>query len=334
MKRNGTRKGIWVLFLFLVSIGLTLPMMPGSEAVAAPEKVRLSMGGASTGTWIYMFSAIMVDLWRRYIPDLDVTLIATAGTTANYIPMDKGEMDLAGAATFGDYWAMNGMYFAKSKLTQFCSLIPASKAFCHAFTYADSPIKTWKDMDGKRVHLGARASPTSILSEEVFKILGIKPNYVFTTPTEAIGMMKDKRVDAKIYNVGAPWSGLMDIATDRPMKLIAMRSEEQRKVADAVPYQVPDTIPAKTYSFQNEDYSTVIGYQNIIVRPGLSEDLVYKLTKVAWEHWEEVVKGTSAAKWVKAKDIVNMIAPVHPGAVKYYKEIGIQIPDRLIWKKK
>ena len=75
-----------------------------------------------------------------------------------------------------------------------------------------------------------------------------------------------------------------------------------------------------------------MGLQNIIVRPGLSDELAYKLTKVAWEHWDEVVKATSAAKWVNAKDIVHMIAPVHPGAAKYYKEIGIQIPDRLIKK--
>jgi TRAP transporter TAXI family solute receptor len=113
-----------------------------------------------------------------------------------------------------------------------------------------------------------------------------------------------------------------------------MKPEEQKKVAGALPYQVADTIPAKTYSFQNQDYPTVMGLQNLIVRPGLSEDLVYKLAKVAWEHWDEVVKGTSAAKWVKAKDIVHMIAPVHPGAAKYYREAGIPIPDRLIWKKK
>jgi hypothetical protein len=229
---------------------------------------------------------------------------------------------------------MNGMYFTKTKLVGFCSMIPASKAFSHAFTYVDSPIKTWKDMDGKRVHLGARASPTSIVNEEISTVLGIKPKFVFSTPQEAIDMMKDRRVDAMIYSVGAPWSAIMDIATDRPIKFISMKPEEQKKVAETLPYQVPDTIPAKTYSFQNEDYQTTMGLQNIIVRPGIPEEIVYKLTKVAWEHWNEVVRATAAAKWVKSGDIVNMVAPVHPGAAKYYKEIGIQIPDRLIWKKR
>lgn len=313
---------------------MTGPIFLVDESVAAPEKVRLSMGGANTGTWIYMFSAILADVWKRYIPDLDITVIATPGTTANYIPIDKGEMDLGGAATFGDYWAMHGMYFTKTKLTNFCSLIPASKAFSHAFTYIDSPIKTWKDMDGKVVHLGARASPTSIMNEEIFKIFGFKAKYVYSTPQEAIDMVKDRRVEAMVYSVGAPWGAIMDISKDRPLKLIPMKAEEQKKVAAALPYQVPDTIPAKTYSFQNEDYPTTMGLQNVVVRPGLSEELAYQLTKVAWDHWDEVVKATSAAKWVKPQDIVHMIAPIHPGAVKYYQEKGIKIPDQLIWKKK
>ncbi len=336
MKKKGCGRAIWFGILLLFGLGIAVPAMPGSEAIAAPapEKVRLSMGGASTGTWIYMFSAIMVDVWKRNIPGLDITLMATAGSTANYIPLDKGELDLGGATTYADYWAMNGMYFTKNKLVNFASLIPASKAFNHIFTYADSPIKTLKDLDGKRVHLGARASPTSMVNEEVFKILGIKPNYVYSTPSEAIDMVKDRRVDAMAYGVGAPWSAIMDIVTNMPIKLIPVTPGDQKKVAAALPYMVPDTIPAKTYSFQNEDYPTLMGLQTINVRPGLSDDLTYRLAKTAWERWDEVVKATAAAKWVTAKDMVHMIAPVHPGAAKYYREIGIAIPDHLVWKKK
>lgn len=336
MKRKGSIRGIWFGILLIFGLGIAAPVMSGRVAVAAtaPEKVRLSMGGASTTTWIYSFSAIMIDVWKRYLPDVDITLMATAGSTANYIPMDKGEMDLGGATNYSDYWAMNGMYFAKTKIVNFASLIPASKAFNQVFTYIDSPIKTLKDLDGKRVALGARASPTSMVNEEIFKVLGIKPNYVYSTPGEAIDMVKDRRVDAMAYGVGAPWSAIMDIVTTRPIRFIPTTPEEQKKINGALPYMVADTIPAKTYSFQNEDYHTTMGLQTINVRSGLPDELTYRLAKTAWEHWDEVVKATSAAKWVKAQDMVHMIAPIHPGAAKYYREIGIQIPDRLIWKKK
>ena len=320
-----------ITFFFFVT-GIIMPLCETPKAVAA-EKVRLTMGGSNTGTWIYMFCAIMVDLWKRNIPDLDITLMASGGTTANYLPMERGELDLAGGTNYSDYWAMQGMHFAKNKMANFCSFMPATKAITHVFTYAESPIKTWKDMDGKKINLGAKASGTGLKHEEMFRILGIKPSYVYSTPTEAADMIKDRRVDGMAYSVGAPYSVFMDIAKDRPIRFISMTPEEQKKVTEALPYVVPFTMPAKTYSFQNEDFQTVTAYQTIMVKPGLSEELVYKLTKVTWEHWDEVIKGTSAAKWVNPQDIVNMYAPIHPGAAKYYKEIGIQIPDRLIYKK-
>jgi hypothetical protein len=333
-KKKRGRRWIYLLPVLLIAFWFALPFVCPNEAMAAPEKIRLSMGGASTGTWIYMFCALLSETWKQYIPDLDITVLATAGTTANYIPMNKGELDLAGASTSGDSYAMNGLYFTKEKLTNFCSMMLATKGFNQAFTYADSPIKVWKDMDGKRIHIGARGSPTSIIQEEVCRAIGIKPKFVFSTPQEAIEMVKDRRVDGMIYGVGAPWSGIMDVATVQKIRLLSMTPEEQKKVNSAYPYQVPDVIPAKTYGFQTEDIPTTMGFQTINVRPGLSDDLVYKLVKVLWEHWDEVVKASPPAKWVKPGDMVYMVAPIHPGAVKYYREIGIKIPDQLVWKKK
>ena len=325
-------RGIFLLSVFLVVCGVFSFARTGEAAPA--ERVRLSFGGSNTGTWIYMFCATMADTWKRYIPGLEITVLATAGTTANFLPMEKGELDLAGASLSGDYYARNGMYFTKTKLTKFCSLLPATRNAHQAFTYLDSPIKTWKDMEGKRIHVGARASPTSINSEEICKVLGIKPKFIYSSPAEAVDMMKDRRVDGMIYGVGAPWSSLMDIATAQKVKLLPMTPEEQKKVAAALPYFVADLMPAKTYSFQTEDLPGVSSIQTVNARPGLSEAVVYQLAKVAWEHWDEIIKATPAAKWVKPQDIVNMISPIHPGAVKYYREIGIQIPDRLLWKNK
>jgi len=147
-------------------------------------------------------------------------------------------------------------------------------------------------------------------------------------------MVKDRRVDGMMYSVGAPWSAVLEIASAQKIKLLSMTPEEQKKVYAAYKYQVPDTLPAKTYSFQTEDILTTIIYQNINVRPGIPEDLVYRMVKAAWENWGDIVKASPAAKWVKPGDVVHAVAPIHPGAAKYYREIGVQIPDHLIWKKK
>lgn len=333
MKRKKLEQSVLFLSILLLAIWMILPIVWAPEAVAAPETVQITIGGSTIGTLIYMQCAVMTDVWKRYIPGLDITLRATGGSAVNHLPIERGELDIGTSAIPADWWALNGMHFAKTKISKFCSLLPANKAFHHAFTYIDSPIKSWKDMDAKRVHLGARASATALTNEEIFRVLDIKSKFVFSTPTEAVDMVKDRRVEAMAYGVGAPWSGIMDISKDIQIRLIPMKPEEQEKVAKTLPYLSPSVMPLKTYSFQNEDYPTVSTYPNLIVRPDLSEDLVYKLTKVAWEHWDEVVKAVPAAKWVSPKDIVNMVAPIHPGGVKYYRELGINIPDRLIWKK-
>jgi TRAP transporter TAXI family solute receptor len=329
------KKGFAIGSLVIVSFFFLCLPMGVDRAEAAPDKVRLSIGGASSGTWIYMFCATLSEVWKRYVPDVDVTVLATAGTTANYIPMSEGKLDLAGATTPGDYWAMHGMYFARGKkITNFCSMLPATIGLTQFFTYADSPIKSYKDLNGKTLQVGARASPTSGISEEICKALGVKPKFIFSTPSEAIEMVKDRRVDAMMYNVGAPWGGLMDAGSARQLKLISMTDAELKSVLKGTPWGFGATIPAKTYPWQTKDIRTFAFLQTVNARPGLAVDIVYKLTKAAWEHWDEVVKAAKAAQWVKPENILNMVAPVHPGAAKYYEEKGIKIPERLIWKKK
>jgi len=219
------RRGIHFFLVLSIFLGVFTLSLRGEAAPA--ERIRLSMGGASTGTWIYMFCATIADTWRRYIPNLDVTVLATAGSTANYLPLSKGEIDIAGGSTSADWYATHGLYFTKTKITHFCNLLLASKSFQHCFTYAESPIKSYKDLEGKRVHIGARASPGSINAEEICKSLGVKPKFVYSTPSEAIDMVKDRRVDAMIYGSGAPWSAILDIATDRKLRFIPMSPEVQ-----------------------------------------------------------------------------------------------------------
>ena len=137
MTRSLFRKGLGGFSVLLIALVMALPVSLAPGVAAAQGTVRLSMGAASTGTWIYLFSALLAETWKKNIPGLDITVLATAGTTANYIPMDKAELDLAGASTSGDFYAINGLYFTKNKLSNFTSILAATKGFNQSFTYAD-----------------------------------------------------------------------------------------------------------------------------------------------------------------------------------------------------
>ncbi len=92
MKKKRFKKGICFSSVLLMAFWVAFPFAWKGEVAAAPEKIRLSFASASTGTWIYMFCAILSEIWRKNIPGLDITVLATPGSTANYIPMDKGEL--------------------------------------------------------------------------------------------------------------------------------------------------------------------------------------------------------------------------------------------------
>ena len=82
MRGRLVKKSLGLLFILMFGTAL-LGGTLGVTEVRAAEKVRLSMGGSNTGTWIYMFCATLIDVWKRYLPEVDFTIVATAGTTAN-----------------------------------------------------------------------------------------------------------------------------------------------------------------------------------------------------------------------------------------------------------
>jgi len=331
MKRKGLKKSILVFFLLISWI--ILPMVWANQALAAQEKIRLSYGGATTSSWFYMYSAALVNVWKQFVPEVDVTLIATPGSMSNYVPLDKGELDLAVGSNTGNYYAVQGIEITKEKLSNITVMLPCSMNFCHAVTYADSPMKGFKDQEGKRILVGPKASTGAVHTRQLFEALGMSAQYIYTTQAESIGMMKDRRADGMLYHVAAPWSGIMDIQTSRSLKLLSMTPDEQNKIAAGIPFSIPTIIPAKAYDFQNEDIRTVSTRGGVNVRPGIPEEVVYKLTKIAWDRFDDLVRGIESLKWMKPEYILDLKAPLHPGAAKYYREIGVKVPDEMIWKK-
>ena len=116
-----------------------------------------------------------------------------------------------------------------------------------------------------------------------------------------------------------------------PLTFISPSAEEIDLIRKAMPELTPSIIPAGTYSSLNKDYSTIGVYNFAVGRSALPEDLVYLLVKAVFENQPRLVKASSAASETVAQNVVkNTFLPFHPGAVRYYREIGISIPDSLV----
>ena len=143
-------------------------------------------------------------------------------------------------------------------------------------------------------------------------------------------MVKDGRADAAILCTGVPYASVLELASAIPLRMIPFTEEEMKKCLEAGPYAFDGEILQEEYEFVSEPVRTLTTIQNILISPNVSEDVAYRLTKAIVETWDEVVKTVPAAGKVSPlEDFDKSVLPLHPGAIKYYEEQGLTIPDDL-----
>ena len=315
--------GVVILAAMIFSVGCTSP-----EAPKAPKKTPLAFGAAYPGSWYYGFAVSLSEIINREVPDVKMTVIATGGTLNSPPMMEKGDLQLAGGSNAGDYWAINGLEMFKEKYTKLRLIFPATVGIVHVFTLLPD-IKSMKDLAGKKVGVGPSGSPTSIMANAILQTLGIKAELVWSSLAEMIEMVKDGRVHAGIWLSGAPWSGVMELAALKPVTLLSFTPEEQKMIPEKLPYLSPGEIGKDVYAWVKQPLPNLHFYQTTNASLDVPADIIYKVTKAALSKWSDLVTAVPATGTVKAENIASVGIPIHPGAVKYYEEIGIKIPANL-----
>ncbi len=138
------------------------------------------------------------------------------------------------------------------------------------------------------------------------------------------------RIDALLTLLGAPVPAIQGVDAKEPVTFLSLSPEQMEAIRKAIPDFGPAKIVAGTYRLMDKDYVT-IGVPNFVIgRADLPDDLVYQLVKATFENQPRLVKATSAASDTLAQNVVkNTFMPFHPGALRYYREIGLTIPETL-----
>jgi len=142
-------------------------------------------------------------------------------------------------------------------------------------------------------------------------------------------MFKDNRVEAIVYFGGAPYSGILDISSGQSVRLIGLTDVDINTIVAASPALSKEAIEATSYDFLTDSVGTVRCMSDVICRSDISEDAIYELVKTVWESWGEICDVVPAAAAISTDDVSSMFLPLHPGALRYYEEIGVSIPDGL-----
>ena len=318
----------------LFALGLLISGAAITTATADYGMQRLLLGTSSAGGTYYILGAGWANVMKQTLKNIDIACEVTPGPTTNMQLIEKGDMDLgmvtawlAGEAITGTGWASKGVY------KSFQSLFPTHSSYLYIYTLKSSGINTIQDLAGKHVSVSTTGSTSDLAGRGVLDVLGIKPSRLSRLPSDSqVNSLKDGTIDAVFGVTGSPAPWLIDLEVTHDVKLIQLSEAELTKILQAFPFWSVDEIPANTYKSQTVPYKAISFWNFIVVRKDLREDVVYDLVKTTFQRYKDLVAVTTSAEEIATANVSKMTVPLHPGALKYYKEIGLQLPANLIAK--
>jgi TRAP transporter TAXI family solute receptor len=321
-------------FLFAV-IAMVILLTPG-EGRAASKKL-LAMGSTQSSSSHYAYFVAVAKVINTKVPDVSISVVETGASVDNINRIRKGDLDLGMTTIHLQYQAYHGMGPWKEKpiTDQYVMWVyqPAPQNF---IVREDSGVKTVYDLAKKPFNPGMRGSATEKTVEAILDALGIAPELYRGGTEDTVAGIKDKRLVGYVKSgagVATLDASTMDIATLTPIRLLNFTPEDIKKVQAKYPYLSPVSIPKGIYK-DSPAYQTFAMLIGTVVKKDLPEDLVYRMVKAACEGIDEQVaaypsiKGTNLAQLT----VETCTVPLHPGAIRYYREIGLKIPEYLIPK--
>ncbi|MEL7564564.1 MAG: TAXI family TRAP transporter solute-binding subunit [Dehalobacterium sp.] len=253
---------------------------------------------------------------------------ATAGPIINIELVDRGESDI-GLVTMGPaYEAYNGIGWADKKYENIRSIFPMYTSYLHWIALPGSNIKSVMDLEGKVIGTGAKGGTPDYYTGLLVEDLGIKIGRIVNGSfSDYANQMADGQMDA--FGTFSPTGHPTAVQVIKTMGANVIGVGEKSKEIAEKHGITSGIIKANSYEGQTEDIETITVWSAYIASKDLSEDFVYELVKTTFESKEELAKVIKEAKELSLDVIAESIGniPLHPGAIKYYAEQGIELPD-------
>jgi len=330
-------------FGYLVVAALVFMLSFGFSSQAKVIFVTIGTGGV-TGVYYPAGGAIskMVNAkFKQY--HIKMTVESTAGSVYNINAVLSGDLDFGICQSDRQYEAWHGLAEWKDKGPQknLRSVFSLHNESITLVARADAGINSVYDLKGKRVNLGNPGSGQLQNSKDVLKAFGIslsdiKPYYV--KAVEAPGLLQDGRLDAFFYTVGHPNGNIKEATSGRiKVKIIPITGKPVEKLLKDHPYYAKAKILVKKFypmAANTQDVVWTVGVKaTVVTSKNEPANIVYAITKEVFDHLDTFKKLHPAfATLTKRNMLEGLTAPIHPGALKYYRESGLikYIPKKLI----
>ena len=294
----------------------------------AVERLTFATGGTA-GTY-YPLGGVIGQVMSDKSGVVSITAQSTGATVENLNLIAMGDVDMALVQNDLSHYAFRGYglpTFENNQISNFRAIARLYPEILHLVAQEGLNAQTLADLKDRRIAVGASGSGNEANCRQIFGFYDL--SYENTTPyfisyAESVNHFKDRQIDAFVFTTGAPNPGIMDIVTMHTPTFLRVDGEIRDKIVAEYPFFAPAVIPANTYSGQTEDVQTIAVQAIIIVREDLSDDIVYAMTKAMFENLDDIARGHAMGGEIQLETaLVGLTVPLHPGAERYYKEVGI-----------
>jgi TRAP transporter TAXI family solute receptor len=294
----------------------------------------LTLGTASVGGTYFVYGQVWASLVNEKL-GTTISTQQTQGPNQNIILTDSRQVDF-GMTTMGIAlmaWNGTGDWTKGQKFNNIRATFPMYDTPFHFIALEKSGIKSVKDLAGRKSGIGPRAGTCGTYFPMMFKILGVNTTIRNGQGSDMAAGLQDGLLDAFPFCAGVPIAAFSELETTNKVRFFTYSDEEIKKLKAALPELSDSVIPKGTYRQLAEDHKTVGVYNFAMAHKDVPEDLVYGVVKTVLENNAQMVKGHASAKETLLENWNrNTFLPFHPGAVRYYKEKGINIPANLVGK--
>jgi uncharacterized protein len=284
------------------------------------------MTGPQGGSWVPLGGALK-GMWEKDIPGLAIQPQPGAGiANVRGVDENKAQIGFGNSITTVDGVAGNAPY--PKKTANVCQVANLYPQYFQVVVLADSKIGSITDLKGRSVVMQSRGNTAELITQHMLRVHGLdyaalgKANFV-ASYDDAVSMLKDGHAQAFTLGTTAPASAVMNLASAREVRLLGVDDKVLAEMRKINPGYQRSAIKANTYPKQDRDVEVIAYATHLIVGCDLPEDLVYKMTRSMAGKLGELVAVVKAIDGLTPKAMAADIGvPLHPGAAKYYREIG------------
>ncbi|MGY6634571.1 MAG: TAXI family TRAP transporter solute-binding subunit [Alkalilacustris sp.] len=299
---------------------------------AAQEQLAISAGG--TGGVYFPVAGGIAEVITRHVEGYSAIAVVTGATVENLTHIDNRDADFALGIADVLTQAINGTGAFDGRPVPVRAVASIYAAPMQIVAMADSDIHTLQDIRGTRFSVGAPGSGNEVNTRSVLAANGItfddlgaveRLNY-----NETADGMRDGHIAAGLWAATAPTSSIMSLAASRDLRLIGLSDDEVAAIMAHDAAFVPFTLPADLYPGMDAPVQTVALANAMVTHADMDEELVYQVTRAMHENFEFLVSvHPSMADMTPEFAVSTLPIPLHPGALRFYEEAGVDVPDHL-----